>query len=244
MSNELNKKGRLNQMKKLSPLKVNISKHGYHSQSHSNILLTEPSHYKDNIGTIQQIAKNENQNVNEELKLRKIISLIDDLLLNGSIMIQNKLMTYCKQILEKYNKEMLRISNSNSTNNLFESKITDLNIKFDYLSKENSKLKNFINQKFEEMHSLYKEHLNVKKLDINKLKLLNPKRRQINISKIIKRQGGSEQKDNPFIINHTRNKRNKTKLDANNTSINNCDYSNLTFNNFNSFNFRTQTEVE
>ena len=244
MSNELNKKGRLNQMKKLSPLKVNISKHGYHSQSHSNILLTEPSHYKDNIGTIQQIAKNENQNVNEELKLRKIISLIDDLLLNGSIMIQNKLMTYCKQILEKYNKEMLRISNSNSTNNLFESKITDLNIKFDYLSKENSKLKNFINQKFEEMHSLYKEHLNVKKLDINKLKLLNPKRRQINISKIIKRQGGSEQKDNPFIINHTRNKSNKTQLDANNTSINNCDYSNLTFNNFNSFNFRTQTEVE
>ena len=244
MSNELNKKGRLNQMKKLSPLKVNISKHGYHSQSHSNILLTEPSHYKDNIGTIQQIAKNENQNANEELKLRKIISLIDDLLLNGSIMIQNKLMTYCKQILEKYNKEMLRISNSNSTNNLFISKITDLNIKFDYLSKENSKLKNFINQKFEEMHSLYKEHLNVKKLDINKLKLLNPKRRQINISKIIKRQGGSEQKDNPFIINHTRNKRNKTKLDANNTSINNCDYSNLTFNNFNSFNFRTQTEVE
>ena len=244
MSNELNKKGRLNQMKKLSPLKVNISKHGYHSQSHSNILLTEPSHYKDNIGTIQQIAKNENQNVNEELKLRKIISLIDDLLLNGSIMIQNKLMTYCKQILEKYNKEMLRISNSNSTNNLFESKITDLNIKFDYLSKENSKLKNFINQKFEEMHSLYKEHLNVKKLDINKLKLLNPKRRQINISKIIKRKGGSEQKDNPFIINHTRNKKNKTQLDANNTSINNCDYSNLTFNNFNSFNFRTQTEVE
>lgn len=244
MSNELNKKGRLNQMKKLSPLKVNISKHGYHSQSHSNILLTEPSHYKDNIGTIQQIAKNENQNVNEELKLRKIISLIDDLLLNGSIMIQNKLMTYCKQILEKYNKEMLRISNSNSTNNLFESKITDLNIKFDYLSKENSKLKNFINQKFEEMHSLYKEHLNVKKLDINKLKLLNPKRRQINISKIIKRKGGSEQKDNPFIINHTRNKRDKTQLDANNTSINNCDYSNLTFNNFNSFNFRTQTEVE
>ena len=244
MSNELNKKGRLNQMKKLSPLKVNISKHGYHSQSHSNILLTEPSHYKDNIGTIQQIAKNENQNVNEELKLRKIISLIDDLLLNGSIMIQNKLVTYCKQILEKYNKEMLRISNSNSTNNLFESKITDLNIKFDYLSKENSKLKNFINQKFEEMHSLYKEHLNVKKLDINKLKLLNPKRRQINISKIIKHKGGSEQKDNPFIINHTRNKRDKTQLDANNTSINNCDYSNLTFNNFNSFNFRTQTEVE
>ena len=57
MSNELNKKGRLNQMKKLSPLKVNISKHGYHSQSHSNILLTEPSHYKDNIGTIQQIGQ-------------------------------------------------------------------------------------------------------------------------------------------------------------------------------------------
>ena len=129
------------------------------------------------------------------------------------------------------------------SDNVFEEKISDLNMKFDYLSKENSKIKAYLHKKFDEMTNMYKEfamfNSHVKKFDLSKLKLLNPKRKSMNISHLLK----SKVKDKP----HHRLIRNTTDININNSNCinNNCDFSNLTFNeiDYNSNKANTETEV-
>ena len=80
------------------------------------------------------------------------------------------------------------MSNSNSTNDIYDNKLSDLNMKFDYLSKENLKMKKILNEKVDEMHSMYKDfHVSIKKLNIDKIKTLHQRKIPIALSHLLKR---------------------------------------------------------
>ena len=181
-------------------------------------------------------------NISEENKFKQLQSLVSDIEANGSFIVKGKLVELCKDIIKRLSRfEDTKISNS--SDNVFEEKISDLNMKFDYLSKENSKIKAYLHKKFDEMTNMYKEfamfNSHVKKFNLSKLKLLNPKRKSINISHLLK----SKVKDKP----HHRLIRNTTDININNSNCinNNCDFSNLTFNaiDYNSNKANTETEV-
>lgn len=228
---------------KLSPLKINNvflnthSKHINNNMNLSRILITEPKLERKKLKHHTVNKKEEN---NEENKFKQIQSLVDDIATNGSFVIKNKLVDLCKDII----KRLSQIEESNNlSDNMFEEKISDLNMKFDYLSKENSKIKAYLHKKFDEMTNMYKEftlfNAHTKKFDLSKLKLLNPKRKSINISHLLKSKIKNSKEPHHQLI------RNTTEININNSNCinNNCDFSNLTFNDYNSNKANTETEV-
>ena len=249
MSCEIDKVKKLNlSIPKLSPLKINnvfLNTHSKHNNNNlSRILITEPKQDARKKLKHHTVNKKEENaiNISEENKFKQLQSLVSDIEANGSFIVKGKLVELCKDIIKRLSRfEDTKISNS--SDNVFEEKISDLNMKFDYLSKENSKIKAYLHKKFDEMTNMYKEfamfNSHVKKFDLSKLKLLNPKRKSMNISHLLK----SKVKDKP----HHRLIRNTTDIDITNSScINNkCDFSNLTFNaiDYNSNKANTETEV-
>ena len=249
MSCEIDKVKKLNlSIPKLSPLKINnvflntLSKHN--NNNLSRILITEPKQDARKKLKHHTVNKTEENaiNISEENKFKQLQSLVSDIEANGSFIVKGKLVELCKDIIKRLSRfEDTKISNL--SDNVFEEKISDLNMKFDYLSKENSKIKAYLHKKFDEMTNMYKEfamfNSHVKKFDLSKLKLLNPKRKSINISHLLK----SKVKDKP----HHRLIRNTTDININNSNCinNNCDFSNLTFNaiDYNSNKANTETEV-
>ena len=249
MSCEIDKVKKLNlSIPKLSPLKINnvfLNTHSKHNNNNlSRILITEPKQDARKKLKHHTVNKKEENaiNISEENKFKQLQSLVSDIEANGSFIVKGKLVELCKDIIKRLSRfEDTKISNL--SDNVFEEKISDLNMKFDYLSKENSKIKAYLHKKFDEMTNMYKEfamfNSHVKKFDLSKLKLLNPKRKLINISHLLK----SKVKDKP----HHRLIRNTTDININNSNCinNNCDFSNLTFNaiDYNSNKANTETEV-
>ena len=249
MSCEIDKVKKLNlSIPKLSPLKINnvfLNTHSKHNNNNlSRILITEPKQDARKKFKHHTVNKKEENaiNISEENKFKQLQSLVSDIEANGSFIVKGKLVELCKDIIKRLSRfEDTKISNL--SDNVFEEKISDLNMKFDYLSKENSKIKAYLHKKFDEMTNMYKEfamfNSHVKKFDLSKLKLLNPKRKSINISHLLK----SKVKDKP----HHRLIRNTTDININNSNCinNNCDFSNLTFNaiDYNSNKANTETEV-
>ena len=249
MSCEIDKVKKLNlSIPKLSPLKINnvfLNTHSKHNNNNlSRILITEPKQDARTKLKHHTVNKKEENaiNISEENKFKQLQSLVSDIEANGSFIVKGKLVELCKDIIKRLSRfEDTKISNL--SDNVFEEKISDLNMKFDYLSKENSKIKAYLHKKFDEMTNMYKEfamfNSHVKKFDLSKLKLLNPKRKSINISHLLK----SKVKDKP----HHRLIRNTTDININNSNCinNNCDFSNLTFNaiDYNSNKANTETEV-
>ena len=250
MSCEIDKVKKLNlSIPKLSPLKINnvfLNTHSKHINNNNNlsrILITEPKLDARKKLRHHTVNKKEESTItsSEENKFKQLQSLVNDIEENGSFIVKGKLVELCKDIIKRLSHfEDTKISNSSE--NVFEEKISDLNMKFDYLSKENSKIKAYLHKKFDEMTNMYKElamfNSHVKKFDLSKLKLLNPKRKSINISHLLK----SKVKDK-----HHRLIRNTTDININNSNCinNNCDFSNLTFNeiDYNSNKANTETEV-
>lgn len=249
MSCEIDKVKKLNlSIPKLSPLKINnvfLNTHSKHNNNNlSMILITEPKQDARKKLKHHTVNKKEENaiNISEENKFKQLQSLVSDIEANGSFIVKGKLVELCKDIIKRLSRfEDTKISTL--SDNVFEEKISDLNMKFDYLSKENSKIKAYLHKKFDEMTNMYKEfamfNSHVKKFDLSKLKLLNPKRKSINISHLLK----SKVKDKP----HHRLIRNTTDININNSNCinNNCDFSNLTFNaiDYNSNKANTETEV-
>ena len=249
MSCEIDKVKKLNlSIPKLSPLKINnvfLNTHSKHNNNNlSRILITEPKQDARKKLKHHTVNKKEENaiNISEENKFKQLQSLVSDIEANGSFIVKGKLVELCKDIIKRLSRfEDTKISIL--SDNVFEEKISDLNMKFDYLSKENSKIKAYLHKKFDEMTNMYKEfamfNSHVKKFDLSKLKLLNPKRKSINISHLLK----SKVKDKP----HHRLIRNTTDININNSNCinNNCDFSNLTFNeiDYNSNKANTETEV-
>ena len=249
MSCEIDKVKKLNlSIPKLSPLKINnvfLNTHSKHNNNNlSRILITEPKQDARKKLKHHTVNKKEENaiNISEENKFKQLQSLVSDIEANGSFIVKGKLVELCKDIIKRLSRfEDTKISNL--SDNVFEEKISDLNMKFDYLSKENSKIKAYLHKKFGEMTNMYKEfamfNSHVKKFDLSKLKLLNPKRKSMNISHLLK----SKVKDKP----HHRLIRNTTDININNSNCinNNCDFSNLTFNaiDYNSNKANTETEV-
>ena len=66
--------------------------------------------------------------------------MVSELLSTCSNEIKDKLILFCKGIIVQSGKNIVRMSNSNSTNDIYDNKLSDLNMKFDYLSKENLKI--------------------------------------------------------------------------------------------------------
>ena len=254
---------------KLSPLKVNsihfetnLNCHKKLSQDHfhKNLLFTEIKNSRKkfkhpSLGKIRHFSNNEYQhNTLEDNKFKQIEMLIGDLIKNGSVNIKNKILFLCKDVIQKLNeKETGKLGTSYSTNDIYEEKIMDLNLKFDYLSKENEKIKTFLNKKFNDINSLYKEfsifNSKVKKLNLGKLKLLNPKRKSINISHLLKNKEKHQSKIEDTeasnkSLQKTKFQRNLTEININNNfQTNGNDLSNLTFNEIEYSNHKAQTEI-
>lgn len=254
---------------KLSPLKVNsihfetnLNCHKKLSQDqfHKNLLFTEIKNSRKkfkhpSLGKIRHFSNNEYQhNTIEDNKFKQIEMLIGDLIKNGSVNIKNKILFLCKDVIQKLNeKETGKLGTSYSTNDIYEEKIMDLNLKFDYLSKENEKIKTFLNKKFNDINSMYKEfsifNSKVKKLNLGKLKLLNPKRKTINISHLLKNKEKNHSKIEDTeasnkSLQKTKFQRNLTEININNNFQNNGnDLSNLTFNEIEYSNHKAQTEI-
>lgn len=254
---------------KLSPLKVNsihfetnLNCHKKLSQDqfHKNLLFTEIKNSRKkfkhpSLGKIRHFSNNEYQhNTLEDNKFKQIEMLIRDLIKNGSVNIKNKILFLCKDVIQKLNeKETGKLGTSYSTNDIYEEKIMDLNLKFDYLSKENEEIKTFLNKKFNDINSMYKEfsifNSKVKKLNLGKLKLLNPKRKSINISHLLK----NKEKHQSIIedteasnksLQKTKIQKNLTEININNNfQTNGNDLSNLTFNEIEYSNHKAQTEI-
>lgn len=254
---------------KLSPLKVNsihfetnLNCHKKLSQDHfhKNLLFTEIKNSRKkfkhpSLGKIRHFSNNEYQhNTLEDNKFKQIEMLIGDLIKNGSVNIKNKILFLCKDVIQKLNeKETGKLGTSYSTNDIYEEKIMDLNLKFDYLSKENEKIKTFLNKKFNDINSMYKEfsifNSKVKKLNLGKLKLLNPKRKSINISHLLKNKEKHQSKIEDTeasnkSLQKTKFQRNLTEININNNfQTNGNDLSNLTFNEIEYSNHKAQTEI-
>lgn len=254
---------------KLSPLKVNsihfetnLNCHKKLSQDqfHKNLLFTEIKNSRKkfkhpSLGKIRHFSNNEYQhNTLEDNKFKQIEMLIGDLIKNGSVNIKNKILFLCKDVIQKLNeKETGKLGTSYSTNDIYEEKIMDLNLKFDYLSKENEKIKTFLNKKFNDINSMYKEfsifNSKVKTLNLGKLKLLNPKRKTINISHLLKNKEKNHSKIEDTeasnkSLQKTKFQRNLTEININNNFQNNGnDLSNLTFNEIEYSNHKAQTEI-
>ena len=254
---------------KLSPLKVNsihfetnLNCHKKLSQDqfHKNLLFTEIKNSRKkfkhpSLGKIRHFSNNEYQhNTIEDNKFKQIEMLIGDLIKNGSVNIKNKILFLCKDLIQKLNeKETGKLGTSYSTNDIYEEKIMDLNLKFDYLSKENEKIKTFLNKKFNDINSMYKEfsifNSKVKTLNLGKLKLLNPKRKTINISHLLKNKEKNHSKIEDTeasnkSLQKTKFQRNLTEININNNFQNNGnDLSNLTFNEIEYSNHKAQTEI-
>ena len=114
--------------------------------------------------------------------------MVSELLSTCSNEIKDKLILFCKGIIVQSGKNIVRMSNSNSTNDIYDNKLSDLNMKFDYLSKENLKMKKILNEKVDEMHSMYKDfHVSIKKLNIDKIKTLHQRKIPIALSHLLKR---------------------------------------------------------
>lgn len=254
---------------KLSPLKVNsihfetnLNCHKKLSQDqfHKNLLFTEIKNSRKkfkhpSLGKIRHFSNNEYQhNTLEDNKFKQIEMLIRDLIKNGSVNIKNKILFLCKDVIQKLNeKETGKLGTSYSTNDIYEEKIMDLNLKFDYLSKENEEIKTFLNKKFNDINSMYKEfsifNSKVKKLNLGKLKLLNPKRKSINISHLLKNKEKHQSKIEDTeasnkSLQKTKFQRNLTEININNNfQTNGNDLSNLTFNEIEYSNHKAQTEI-
>ena len=125
----------------LAPLKLRTKhREGYHSKSQMNILILEPSTKTRNVFRHPNICNvNYTKEADNEAKLNKIKSMVNELLSTCSNEIKEKLIIFCKGIVQS-SKKCVRMSNSNSSNDIYENKLSDLNMKFDYLSKENLKM--------------------------------------------------------------------------------------------------------
>ena len=214
----------------LAPLKLRPKhREGYHSKSQMNILISEQNIKTRNAFRHPNICNvNYTKEGDDESKLNIIKSMVSELLSTCSNEIKDKLILFFKGIIVQSGKNIVRMSNSNSTNDIYDNKLSDLNMKFDYLSKENLKMKKILNEKVDEMHSMYKDfHVSIKKLNIDKIKKLHQRKIPIALSHLLKRSN--------------KMKEHKEKNDENKANDNrNFDFSHLTFNDFN---FRSNTEV-
>lgn len=254
---------------KLSPLKINsihletnINCHKKLSQNqfHKGLLFTEIKNSRKkfkhpSLGKIRNFNNIEfQQSTLEDNKFKQIEMLIEGLIKTGSVNVKNKLLFLCKDVIEKLSeKETCKLGNSYSTNDIYEEKIMDLNLKFDYLSKENQKIKNFLNKKFNDINSMHKElsifNSKERKLNLGKLKLLNPKRRSMNISHLLKNKEKhptkiEDTKASNKSLQLTRFPKNLGEININNNiETNGNDLSNLTFNENEYSNHKVQTET-